>query len=205
MGVIYKATCLISNRAYIGQTKRTLDKRRKEHEQMKGDYSFHKALKKYGLDNFVWEIIEECPDDQLDSREIYWVNYYNTYYEGYNSTKGGDNANSLDNWRQTHEKEVQQNALNGLKYAQQYRQKFPEEFSKQLTKAREKAIQSCSKKVCCVELNIIFNSLSEAERWSQTSQNPNGRRCAHQHISKVCSGKRKTAGGYTWKYIKEEE
>lgn len=50
------------------------------------------------------------------------------------------------------------------------------------------------RKVLCVETNEIFSSLSEAERQTKIS---------HENISKVCRGKRKTAGGYHWKYIEE--
>lgn len=91
--------------------------------------------------------------------------------------------------------------MKGLEFAQKYNQEHWQEHFAQLAEARKAAVQACSRKVCCVDLNLIFNSLSEAERWSQTTENPNGRVCMHQHISKVCNGKRKTAGGYQWKYI----
>ena len=61
--------------------------------------------------------------------------------------------------------------------------------------------KAVSKKVKCIELNLIFDSLSAAEEWSKSSNNPNGKIAAHQHISKVCKGQRKTCGGYHWKYI----
>lgn len=57
------------------------------------------------------------------------------------------------------------------------------------------------RKVRCVELDKIFNSISEAEQWSASSDNPNGKICYHQHISKVCNGKRHTTGGYHWEYV----
>ena len=49
-----------------------------------------------------------------------------------------------------------------------------------------------SKKVLCVETGEIFESTMEAQR--QTGVN----RC---NISKVCSGKLKSAGGYHWRYV----
>lgn len=201
MGVIYKATCLQNNCSYIGQTIRPLKIRRREHERAQDSYAFHQAIRKYGKDNFVWEVIEECLNESLDEREKYWIAFYDTYYNGYNETKGGDNANSLLNWKEKHKKEERDQALNGLKHAQQYNKKHRENHLKQLEEARKKAKLSCSQKVCCIELNIIFNSLSEAESWSQTKENPKGKCCHHQHISKVCRGQRKTAGGYHWKYI----
>lgn len=52
----------------------------------------YKAFKKYGLNNFTWKILEECSEDNLKDREIYWIKYYNTYEnrEHYNITPGGD-------------------------------------------------------------------------------------------------------------------
>ena len=60
--------------------------------------------------------------------------------------------------------------------------------------------EAVSKKVMCIELHLIFESLSAAEEWSKSLDNPNGKTAAHQHISKVCRGLRKTCGGYHWKY-----
>jgi hypothetical protein len=60
--------------------------RKKDHLKAKDNYSFHVALRKYGQENFIWEILEECENDQLSERERYWISYYNTYYDGYNET-----------------------------------------------------------------------------------------------------------------------
>lgn len=48
------------------------------------------AMRKYGLENFTFTILEECEQTQLKEREIYWIEYYNSYEEGYNATRGGD-------------------------------------------------------------------------------------------------------------------
>lgn len=50
----------------------------------------------------------------------------------------------------------------------------------------------CSKKVKCIETGIVYESTREAGRQLNIS---NG------NISKCCNGKRKSIGGYTWKYI----
>lgn len=76
---------------------------------------------------------------------------------------------------------------------------------KHLDKIRDKALKARKKKVRCIELNLVFDGLSDAERWSLTSGNPNGKKCSHQQISKVCKGHAKTTGGYHWEYIKEEK
>ena len=52
---------------------------------------------KYCIENFKCETIEEVPNELLDKREKYWIEYYDTYFNGYNSTLGG-RATQLYNW-----------------------------------------------------------------------------------------------------------
>lgn len=47
-------------------------------------------MKKYGIEHFNIVLIEECPDEELNYREIYWIGRYNSYKKGYNSTLGGE-------------------------------------------------------------------------------------------------------------------
>ena len=53
-------------------------------------------MNKYGINNFSFEIIEECKKDELSEEERYWINYYNsTAPNGYNLTKGGEGGNTF--------------------------------------------------------------------------------------------------------------
>lgn len=93
-GIIYKFTNKINHKTYIGQTTQTLEQRVNKHlSQLNDETYFHRALKKYGIQNFNIEIIEKnIPLNELDNREIYWIKYFNSYYtsnQGYNLTKGG--------------------------------------------------------------------------------------------------------------------
>lgn len=47
-------------------------------------------MRKYGLNNFSFKIIEECSEKKLNDREIYWITFYDSYHNGYNETQGGD-------------------------------------------------------------------------------------------------------------------
>ena len=73
MGFIYKITNSINNKIYIGQTARTLNIRWKEHKvaSISSDRPLYKAMRKYGIDNFHIEIIEEIPNTLLNERETY--------------------------------------------------------------------------------------------------------------------------------------
>ena len=51
--------------------------------------AIHRAINKYGKSNFTIEVIEEVESTNLNDRERYWIKYYNSYNNGYNSTKGG--------------------------------------------------------------------------------------------------------------------
>ena len=97
MGCIYMYTNKINNMKYIGQTTGKLSKRHNEH--LKRDDSYiDRALRKYGEDNFKLEIIEDNIEDrqQLNEREIYWIDFYNTFNNGYNLTKGGSGTSKFD-------------------------------------------------------------------------------------------------------------
>ena len=52
--------------------------------------------------------------------------------------------------------------------------------------------EKISKKVMCVETNEIYNSIKEAAE---------AKKLQASHIGEVCSGKRKTHGGYRWRFV----
>lgn len=101
VGKIYKYTNKINGKSYIGQTVRPMSIRNQRHltdAKNNDNLIFHRAIKKYGIENFKLTIIEDSIDvDILDNREKYWIKYYNTYYlnnNGYNMTEGGSWGNA---------------------------------------------------------------------------------------------------------------
>ena len=99
IGRIYKITNLINNKVYIGQTIQSLKLRWQEHCQNinNGNYQMviKRAIHKYGKENFTIEEIEICDSSILNEREKYWIDYYNSFKEGYNSTLGGQDCTKL--------------------------------------------------------------------------------------------------------------
>ena len=94
MGYIYKITNTINNKVYIGQTVRNPLLRKEEHFNNLSKGIHHNShlqhsFDKYG-DVFEFEVIEECPNENLNEREIALIEKFNSYYKGYNETKGGD-------------------------------------------------------------------------------------------------------------------
>lgn len=102
MGYIYKITNTFNGKIYIGQTVKTVEKRFIQHKNNSNKEYFsqialYKAFNKYGIENFICEEIESVPNERLDEREKYWIEYYDSYFNGYNSTLGG-RAVQLYNW-----------------------------------------------------------------------------------------------------------
>ena len=96
--IIYQATNKVNGKCYIGQTIQTLDERKSSHlyTSMKGDNNyFHNAIRKYGWDNFTWEVIDDtCTDmDELNEMEFHYIKQYHSHVSegGYNLMDGGYN------------------------------------------------------------------------------------------------------------------
>lgn len=104
IGYIYKVTCLINNKIYIGQTSRTIQYRWEQHirnsrkkNNLEYKNKFHRALRKYGKDNFkIEELIsavtrtEKQLKESLNFLESYYIQEFDCYKHGYNSSWGGD-------------------------------------------------------------------------------------------------------------------
>lgn len=167
--IIYKITNQINGKIYIGQTINTLEKRFNRHKQdaLSGrlDTHFARALREYGVDNFIAEVIENVnSQEELNIREHYWINYYNSCKEGYNETnsilKSGGNT---------------------------YQSKTTEEMEIIKAKIRETKIggkNPASKKVKCKNIKtnqeLHFNSLSEMQQYfKEENHNFITRRCNH--------------------------
>lgn len=93
---IYSYVNKNNGKRYIGQSI-NINRRKYMHEynathETSTEYNsqFHKALRKYGIENFDFEILEECSKEKLNEREKYWIKYYNTFKNGYNATPGGE-------------------------------------------------------------------------------------------------------------------
>ena len=98
---LYKITNKINGKIYIGQSI-NIERRWQQHiyeakncNQVASQYAIHKAFQKYGVENFIFEIIELTSSQTLNDREKYWIKYYNTYNNGYNETQGGNTGPRL--------------------------------------------------------------------------------------------------------------
>lgn len=105
--IVYKIVCVVNNKLYIGQTTKTLKERLNKHlassrEERTKNVKFYRAIRKYGEDKFKIFLIEEVgSQEELDERELYWINHYDSVENGYNTkaTKGKCGGDTLsDHW-----------------------------------------------------------------------------------------------------------
>lgn len=207
---IYKITNLINGHSYIGQSC-NIEKRWERHRYYTSSSDknkiLYKAFQKYGIENFSFEIIEECLVTELNEREIYWIKYYDTYYNGYNATLGGGGmlqANSqliLKLWNENfslhqiskitgHDRQVIKTHLrvNGI---------TDEQISERGREQKEKSFIDRRKKVAQVdkdtgEILRIFPSAKEAAEYIGSIPDS---------VKRVCRGAQQTLYGYKWIYI----
>ena len=124
---IYKIENLINKKVYIGQSNNIF---KRYHSHHKSDcfnenspaYNFqiYQAIRKYGIENFSITVLELCDIDKLNDREQFWINYYDSFKNGYNRTKGGQHWSENIHSAETEEKRrltrEKNNSLKGDKH-----------------------------------------------------------------------------------------
>jgi group I intron endonuclease len=208
MAFIYKITNNINQKIYIGKTEFSVEKRFQEHckdafKEQKESRPLYSAIKKYGINNFSVEIVEET--SKPEEREIFWIDQYNSLNDGYNATLGGDgkrlfdyeNIKKLILERKTYS-EIK--AIIGcsrdtiLAVAQQC----------ELTVINATAKRVIGTNKITQEIQI-FDSSHEAARWLNSQGHTHSKpQDINSKISQACRGIRKSAYGFYWKYFQME-
>ena len=190
---VYKHTSP-SNKIYIGVTGRNPIKRWKSGWGYINNQYFTRAIQKYGWDNFKHEILfSNLTKEEACKKEIELIKFYksNNYKFGYNISSGGDAHRGCKHSEESKKKIGEASKINNPRY---WKGKHLTEDAKRKISETKKGIPNLylSKKVKCIETNIIYNSTMDAER--QTG-------IYSSNIAKVCKGRAKTTGGYHWEYV----
>lgn len=206
MAYIYKIINDINNKIYIGKTNRSIEERFKEHcraseRERHEKRPLYSAMNKYGIEHFHVEEIEQCDLSLAEEQEKYWIEYYNSFKNGYNATLGGDGKAYInrDLVIGTYNKvQNQTKVAEILGIHTSTISNILKENNIQIKKSQEIAKENLSKSVAMLDkdtLEIIktFNSIKDAERFLKITYS--------SHIAKVCDGQRKTFKGYKWKWI----
>lgn len=94
MRLIYVIHNLVNGKTYVGQTK-NLEQRKAGHlYSMRKDVDrpLYRSMRKHGIENFTFKILEECDDSLINDREQHWVAHFDSFNpeKGYNLTRGGN-------------------------------------------------------------------------------------------------------------------
>ncbi len=201
---IYICKCIITNKVYIGQTYRTYKERWDAHKYQSKTFNdhFHRAIRKYGWDKFVFEVLHDNIDTMwLDDWEIYYINLYNSFRDGYNSTNGGSGTRGVKCSEETKYKiSIQQKGIpksieSRLKMSIAKKGKPYTELQKIANKESLKYKKHTSKAVGVSQFSKT-NQFIKSYRTVKEAYIETGA-C---DISSCCKGKRKTSKGFIWKY-----
>lgn len=156
---IYKITNKINGKCYIGQSN-DIHRRWKQELAPNAKLNPHlaRAFEKYGIDNFEFEIIEECKREQLNEREQFYIEIYNSINPelGYNKTLGGDGNFGRHFIMSEEQKEKIRQANTGRKYT--------DDKLINVREANKNKIDPNQIVIFCYETNKYYLSIGKAAR-----------------------------------------
>ena len=224
---IYKFENKINNMIYIGQSinlKERYNKHLKNIIDTSHQEDLYIGMRKYGIENFSYEILEEFEQydqEKLNKLECYYIKKFNSLKpNGYNMVPGGSNGAGIAKG-----KKVQQFDLNGnfmAEYSSAHQASYATgiDFSSICACCREEIThtkeyqwkyQNSNKKISNISDSTIIMSQEvmqyslEGELiqiYSSLKEASEKNNIAKSTISNVCNGKGLTAGGFIWRYKK---
>lgn len=205
--IIYKATNKINNKVYIGQTHKTLEERMRRHknDSKKQNSYFYRAIRKYGWENFIWEIIDTAnTDEELNEKEQYWIKFYNSSdnkNKGYNSTSGADNNYTITKYERLRRSERAKGSNNpmygkpgtwlGKTFSDSHRKNLSNSLKGRKVPWATGKNHWLSKPLINLNTGEIFNTIQEAA---------NAYCVNRESISKQINGKTKNCNGFKWEF-----
>lgn len=224
---VYLITNLINNKKYVGQTINSARLRwstHKYHTNSNCQFHLHRAIRKYGIENFEFEVIDSNINsiDDLNEAESYWIAHYDTFMgEGYNLTSGGGNfimsEESKHKSSESHKgqivsdetkKKMSEKRL-GMKFSNEHKQKLSEAHKgkSHSKETRRKISESNKGKIGILSphskkvIQIDKDTHEEIACWFSAKEVTKELLINNSSISKCCKGKKSHAGGFIWKYL----
>ena len=226
-GIIYGWYCIPTCNWYVGQT---IDPERRFKQHIndainkKDNNIFHRALRKYGLENWVYCVLEDnVLKENLNLKEIEWIEYYDSFYNGYNLTTGGDtnyivseeyrrklseSRKGKSSWNKgismnKESKKKLSESLKGRVISTETRKRISESLKGRVisTETRKRMSESAKggskiKPVSKYDLNGNFIKTYSSIK-EAIMENP---KSSSSNIGAVCKGHRIQCGGFLWKY-----
>lgn len=205
MGYIYLITNNVNGNKYVGKTELSIEERWGQHikdsKKEKCEIRpLYRAIRKYGVENFSIKEIDTGQGEELNNKEQYWIQHYDTYKNGYNATLGGDGKILLD-----YDEIIKTYLLNhnvaevartlGCSIDSVY--KILKVNDIPITKNTEVITEKYAKEI--VQYDKKGNFI-QTHRSAHEAARVLGDERYRQHIQECLKGKRKSAYGHLWRY-----
>lgn len=151
MANIYKITNKINGKIYIGKSKYD------DLEYYGSGLKIVGAIKKYGKENFEKSILEECLDDEVSQKEIWWIEKFNSTDDtiGYNISRGGNGGAHYWNTLTNEEKKIHNKKISESKkgkthrpHSEETKRKMSNSFNRDPKFLLERALKKCKWYLC---------------------------------------------------------
>lgn len=230
MYTVYKHTAP-NGKVYIGITRRKLEERWEAGKGYKSNSFFYKAILKYGWANIKHEVIKSgLTKEEAEIAEIYYISLYNSTdpQKGYNLRNGGATASFSEQTREKQRashigKKLPEDQKKKISAAMKGRKvssgtlghKHSDETKKKMSEVKRGIIlsQETREKISRNKKGqnsgaknhkaVKIENVTTGERFECIAAASKRYNITHSNISSVCSGRRKTAGGYKWRYLTE--
>jgi group I intron endonuclease len=210
MGYIYKIKNKFDNKIYIGQTIQDLEDRWKGHLKKNSNCRYLKsAFKKYGVDNFEFQLVCITFDNCLDDMEIKYIEHYNCLVpNGYNLRLGGNSGKHNEETKRKISEALKNRYKNGMVHPH-LGKKPSEETRKKLSEAKkgktynqksiEKRIitQRIKRNRQIIQFDLQGNKLNSFDSCKEVGEYIG---TTTSNICMCLTGKTKTTKGFIWKY-----
>lgn len=202
---IYKITNRLNNKVFIGKSNDILNAWN-EHKNLSNAKSLpiEKDIALYGDDKFDFSILEECEDDNLNDREVFYIKLYGTANNGYNSKKIKHDFFSKPLKNTASSRVLHPNVGIGLKKHIEKMKTDPlyrEQMVQKYKNNRPNSIPIDMLDKNTGEIIMTFQKIMDGAAWVR--ENTPYLKADYATINKVCKGQCKTAYGYKWRYTRD--
>jgi group I intron endonuclease len=188
---IYKITNP-KGKVYIGQSvdvNHRLGKYKRLNGNILAQKKIYNSLIKYGIENHSFEVLEECSMEQLNEKEIYYIEKYDSFKNGLNMQIGGKSSPKSEEFKQKLRKpkplgfaEHMSRVMTGKKQSLEHKLKTSNKLKKPIT-----------------QLDMSGNIIKD---WNSSIDASNELKVDRGSLTQCLKGRIKSCGGFKWIYKK---